>query len=107
MEKLARELLGTGAGALECHQQSGFHLCLCPCHLRLIDGLRRAVDLIHDDTHQLGHIGRIGPGIEAEHSGVRIGRVERVDRVTQAALLTYFLKQARRHAAAEHAREHL
>ena len=37
----------------------------------------------------------------------RIGRVEGVDRVAQAALLAHLLEQPRRHAAAEHVGEHL
>src|SRR5512132_2918480 len=38
MEQLARELLGARTGALKRHQQSGFHLRLCPRDFRCIDG---------------------------------------------------------------------
>ncbi len=104
---LPRQLLGTRAGALQRHQQAGFHLRLRARHLGLVDGFRRGADLAHHDAHQLGDVGGVGARVEPEHSRVRIGGVERIDRIAEAALLAHFLEQPGRHAAAEHIGEHL
>ena len=89
---LPRQLFRARAGALQRHQQSGLHLRLYPRHLGLVDGVGCGMDLAHNHAHQFRQIRRIGTGIKTEHSGVGIGRMERIDRVAQTALLTHLLE---------------
>src|SRR6478752_4670487 len=94
IQKLARELLGAGGRALEGHQQSGLHLRLRARDFRLVNGFGGSIYLANHDVHQLGEIGGIRSGVQAKHSDVRIGCMEGIDCVAEAALLAYLLEQA-------------
>ncbi len=63
--------------------------------------VRRLVQLVDDDGHQLRQVLAAGRGMDAEDAGIGKAPVEGIDGVAEAAELAHFLEQAGGHAAAE------
>ena len=101
-QTLARMLDVPRLRVFQRRQQAGFHLRLGAGDLGLVDGLGGAADLVDHHPHQLGRVGLVGAGVEAEEAGVggrgdrqlvegatrdvAVGRFQRADRARGGSL---------------------
>jgi len=104
---LAGEIGHARAGGLERKHQRALEMVLGAAQLLFADrGFLEAAEFRRDHVHNPrgGLFGRAG--VDREHAGVRIRAQLAEDGVGQAVLLADFLKQARRHAAAQDVVQH-
>src|SRR5260221_10519158 len=100
-QEMLGELLAARRRTLERHQYAGLELRPRPLELGHAQPVADPPDLLAHRRDELDDLLRSGAGIDAEDAAVAIAVREGVDRVDETAPLADFLKEPRRHAAAE------